>query len=463
MAEYLSHYGTYWVYPLKYQSGDIAFPEWCSLLTLCLAPLIAHIAAGFPAPSYLSSRPPKWHESIALYNPTSILWRYAAITDRRIRAKAWDRKDMAGTNALFWTSQGWDGSQEMITLSLPHCTHLPQHNRINLFSSEFIKTAIVTLQGVQALVGLGLALGDGKNSKSGFVAYMGVDLIFFPLAFIGLVRLFCAFWLTDDFAYSTSTPQTGLNGSELQAMTTKDCERRISLDSLLHEELSAPIVAEDRFLPTSYWASRAFRAIFLLPTFLLLAICLMFMIQPGGGKQFTLTAFLVALFYFIFLTTTIFICGYYLVRGHTSTILPCLGTRWYEAYTGILVGMILVIFVISCIETRHTACGKWTSAPYSAGDSGACSDGVRPDVIRMDFNQLPDFGLSTTMPRVNADNKTLGDGDFWVRNFTGTCLGTLGSTLMRHVSTLEEVDLNDLAKVTSINDTLQQYLRHPDD
>ncbi|KAI2466896.1 hypothetical protein F4781DRAFT_334888 [Annulohypoxylon bovei var. microspora] len=458
MAEYLNYTGDYQVYQLKYQSGEISFTEWCTLLTLCLAPLIAHIAAGFPQPSYLNPRPPKWHERIALYNPTSILWRYAAIADRRIRAKAWDRKDMASTNALFWTSRGWDGSEEMITLSYPYCVHLPQHSRITLFSGEFIKTVIVTLQGVQTIVALGLALGDSSQSSDGFVTFMGVDLIFFPLAFIGLVRLFCAFWLTDDFAYSTT--QSGSNGSALQAITSKDGERRVSLDSLLHEDLSAPVVKEDRFLPTSYWASRVFRAVFLLPTLLLLAICLLFIIQPRGGKEFTVTAFLVALFYLIFLSTTVLVCSYYLVRGHTSTTLPCLTTRWYEVYTGLLAVMVLVIFIISCIETRRTACGRWTSAPYDSGDSSACSDGRRPDVIRMDFNQLPDFGLSTTMPRVNAENKTFGDGEFWVRNFTGTCLGALGSTLMKHVSTLEEVDLNDLAKVTSINDTLQEYLRN---
>ncbi|KAI1458722.1 hypothetical protein F4805DRAFT_112119 [Annulohypoxylon moriforme] len=458
MAEYIDRRGSYWVYPLRHQSGDITFTEWCTLFTLCLAPLIAHIAAGFPRPSYLNPRLPKWHERIALYNPTSILWRYAAIADRRIRAKAWDRKDMAGTNALFWTSHGWDGSEEMITLSSPHCTQLPEHSRIDLFSGEFIKTAIVTLQGVQAVVALGLALSENRSSSNGFITFMGVDLIFFPLAFIGLVRLFCAFWLTDDFVYST--PQNGSNGPQLHAVTSKDGERRLSLDSLIYEDLSAPVVKEDRFLPTSYWASRVFRVIFLLPTLLLLSMCLLFIIQPNGGKQFTLTAFLVALFYLIFLSTTLIICGYYLARGHTSTTLPCLTTRWYEAYTGFLAGMALVVFVVSCFETRRTACGRWTSGPYDYGDSNVCRDGSRPDVIRIDPNQLPDFGLSTTMPRVNADNKTLGDGEFWVRNFTGTCLGELGSTLMKHVSTLEEVDWNDLANVTSMNNTFQEFIRH---
>ncbi|KAI1205531.1 uncharacterized protein F4807DRAFT_281726 [Annulohypoxylon truncatum] len=367
MAEYVKDYQ---IFPLMHQSGHITFTEWCSLFTLCLAPLVAHIAAGFPQPSYLSARHPKWHERIALYNPTSILWRYAVIADRRIRAKAWDRKDMAGTNALFWTSQGWDGSEEMITLSMPHCVHLPPYSRINFYSVEFLKTAIVTLQGIQAIVAIGLALGNGSHRHDGFLTFMGVDLIFFPLAYTGLVRLFCAFWLTDEFAYSIS--QNGSNGSELRAIATKVDERRISLDGLLHEDLSAPVVKEDRFLPTSYWASRVFRVVFLLPTLLLLVMCLTFIIPFDGSVRFTITALLGALFYFLFLSATLIICGYYLARGHTSTTLPCLASRWYGAYTGILTGMALAIIVVSCIETRRMTCGRWTSAPYSLGDFDAC-------------------------------------------------------------------------------------------
>ncbi|KAI1087293.1 hypothetical protein F5B19DRAFT_497514 [Rostrohypoxylon terebratum] len=441
MAEYESRSGSFWVYRLKYQSGDVTFVEWCSLFTLCLAPLIAHIVAGFPLPSYLSPRHPKWNERIALYNPTSILWRYAAITDRRIRARTWDRRDLAATNALFWTSHGWDGSEEMVTLSSPYCTRLPRDTRVNLFSTEFLKTVIVTLQGLQNVVSIVLALGDGSHSRDGFVTYMGVDLIFFPLAFIGLVRLFCAIWLTDEFMYSMA--QSSSHGPELQDIPTKDGDRRVSHDSLLHEDLSAPVLQEDRFLPTSYWASKAFRAIFLLPTLFLLGVTLLFILQPDGGKEFTFTAFLVALFYFIFLSTASLICGYYLARGHTSTTIPCLASRWYKAYTGIIMGMALVMVIVSCIETRSTACGRWTSAPLDYGDSSACSNGQITDVIEVGLDESPGFGVSTAKPRVDLDNNTLGDGEFWVRNFTGTCLGAFNSTLMRHVSTLEEVEFGN--------------------
>ncbi|KAI0386323.1 hypothetical protein F5Y04DRAFT_120299 [Hypomontagnella monticulosa] len=449
--DYLVGDGQYRIYPFTVQSGSISFTEWCSLLTLCLAPLIAHIAAGFPSPSYLHARPPKWHERIALYNPTSILWRYIAIADRRVRAKAWDKWDVAGTNALFWTSRGWDGSEEMITLSAPYCTHLPEHARITLFSGEFVKTVIVTLQGTQAIVALGLALSGSRDSSDGFITFMGVDLIFFPLAFIGLVRLFCAFWLTDDFTYSLS--RRGQDSIE-DAPQPKDGDTRISMDSLLDGGSHEPNMREARFLPTSYWGSRVVRAISLLPIIGLLVMCVLFLVQPGGGKQFTLTAFLVALFYLIFLAATFVICSYYFIRGETSTTIPCLASKAYKIYTGVLIGMAVAVFVSACVQTRRTACGRWTSAPYEAGDFGICSDSKRPDVIRFDFNKYPDFGLATTQPARDLENKTLGEGEFWVRNFTGTCLGTLGSTVVKHASTLELVDLEELEKIVPPNYSL---------
>jgi len=74
------------VSPLTFQSGGIAVSQCMSLATLCLAPLIAHIIAGAPEPTYFSRRRPKWHERMCIYSPLSTLWRYAAMTDGRIRA-----------------------------------------------------------------------------------------------------------------------------------------------------------------------------------------------------------------------------------------------------------------------------------------------------------------------------------------------------------------------------------------
>ncbi|KAI1777377.1 hypothetical protein F4818DRAFT_410092 [Hypoxylon cercidicola] len=428
------------IYPIAYQSSQISFTEWISLLTLCLAPLIAHIAAGVPQPSFLYERPPRWHERISLYNPTSILWRYAAIADRRIRTKRWDNKVFAATNALFWTSRGWDGSEEMVNLSSPYCTHLPEHNRITLFSRESVKTLIITLQGTQAVVALGTALG-GKPTSDGFVTFMGVDMIFFPLALIGLVRLFCAFWLTDDFAYTSLSSAASVENA---STTAKIDDTRVSIDSLLDGSATESGSKDDRFLPTSFWWSKVFRVLFLIPLLGLWVVCVLFILQPGRAMVFTVTSFLVALFYLIFISASIMICGYYLALGHTSTVIPCIGSFWYDSYTGLLIGMALVIFVVACVETRHTACGKWTSLPYSVGDYSTCADSRMPHVIGMDPNSLPGFGLATTKPSRDQHNETLGHGEFWVYNFTGNCLGLVGKTPVKLASTREVVKLGDI-------------------
>lgn len=125
-----------------------------SLFTLGLAPLIVHIISGVPSPSYLDNRRPRWHDQIVLCNPISILWRYAAIINRRIRFEAWNNIEIAATNALFWTPQGWDGTESMIQRCLPYATHLPHKARVDFVSLEMVKNVVVFLQGVQAAVAL---------------------------------------------------------------------------------------------------------------------------------------------------------------------------------------------------------------------------------------------------------------------------------------------------------------------
>jgi hypothetical protein len=107
----------YSIAPLEYQARSIGFAGWANLFTLCLLPLLAHIFGGVPKPVFLHPKLPRWHEQLWLYNPTSILWRYFAITDRRLRAKLWTASDMAASNAYFWTSQGWNESEKMLDRS----------------------------------------------------------------------------------------------------------------------------------------------------------------------------------------------------------------------------------------------------------------------------------------------------------------------------------------------------------
>lgn len=243
------------VRPFTLSTPNISFGEWISILTVALAPLIAHIAAGTPHPSILTKRAsqgPKWHDSMCLHNPTSIFWRYAAIADRRIRAREWSSKDMAAANAIFWTGTptrkkkrnastgyatvgggeesqektpqqraqdperaqpeegdfreaqggGWNGTEEMVLASLPYCTELPLHARAEFLSWATITTIIITLQGIQSLV----ALGNGaRRTARGDIAGFpdGVDTLYSPFTILGLFRLCAAAYLTSSgFAYT---------------------------------------------------------------------------------------------------------------------------------------------------------------------------------------------------------------------------------------------------------------------
>ncbi|KAK4442027.1 hypothetical protein QBC34DRAFT_419355 [Podospora aff. communis PSN243] len=253
------------VAPLAYQSGDLSFSQWMTLFTLCLAPIIAHIIAGAPEPTYLCRSRPKWHERMCIYSPFTILWRYAAITDRRIRALHWSPSDLAAANAIFWTSHGWDGSEEMAARSVQYCVRLPDHSRMTLFSSDSIKTIIVTLQGIQAIFLNGpQAYKTGGNV--GFIAqwHAGVSFgnITSVLALYGLLRLFAAFWITDEFSYVSlddiplaASRAWAISSDSLQIQTTETDVELLVQSQHDGDQLK---MLPTRFMPTSIW-SRIFR------------------------------------------------------------------------------------------------------------------------------------------------------------------------------------------------------------
>ena len=84
----------------------------------------------------------------------------------------------------------------MATQSALYCASLPPTSHTSILSWEFFKTAIVTLQGVQAVnVYTGSFLGSVE------VPTLALGTLFFPIAFLGLSRLFPAFWLTNEYAY----------------------------------------------------------------------------------------------------------------------------------------------------------------------------------------------------------------------------------------------------------------------
>ncbi|KAK6819635.1 hypothetical protein PG987_016118 [Apiospora arundinis] len=416
--------------PITYQSQDISFSRWMSLLTLSLAPLIAHILAGAPRASYLTKHRPKWHEQLVHYNPTSILWRYASIADRRIRARAWDRTDIAAANAIFWTDDGWDGSESMVERSRSYCTHMPDHARIAFFSSEMIKTWIITLQGVQTISVLTRNL-TGGNVKETFDRSLAVDFVFSPLSFIGLLRVFCALWLTDDFNY-TSNRAISRTTELSQLGTESNTMRRSSMDSLLDSPNCQPLSGH-RYRPTSFSISRAFRVFFLLLLLAMLATALLFLIGSDESLEsgyYTATSFSVALFYVVFLAATSGICAVYFATGSSSTVIPCITAAWYKAYTVAIMAFAVATFIIACIETRETICGRFTSMGGLPGDMGSCGATDRL-VIPLARDNSSAFGIASTARLDLVKNTPSNPGEIFIYDIMGMCLGDVKRTFLK--------------------------------
>ncbi|KAI1109200.1 hypothetical protein F5Y14DRAFT_458477 [Nemania sp. NC0429] len=390
------------VFPLSFQSQGISFPDWISLVTLALAPLIAHLVAGAPQPSYLVTTRPKWHDRLVHYNPTSILWRYSAIADRRLRAADWNREDIAAANAIFWTSRGWDGTEDMVQLSRPYCLRLPDRPYAALLSADSMKTVILTLQGAQAvyiLAGTFFGLHE-------FSANLALDTTFSPLAILGLWRLTAAVWLTEDymFAFKHSTMKHSLALGHLSG----------------------------QYRRTSTWPSRLCRTAY---TIVLVGIWIITILLgipvcwPGypckDGFNHAASTLVQIIFFVIVISVSLFLHIYYFYKGRTtSTIIPCISTTWYKIYSVAVAVLAVVLLVLSAIETRKTPCGKYTKLPGSIGDVASCSwdqsyipfNGSGADEVA--FGVAFRYSLNET-----EDHATNTQDRFWIYNFTeGACI-----------------------------------------
>ncbi|KAI3339143.1 hypothetical protein F4824DRAFT_456190 [Ustulina deusta] len=409
------------VFPPTFQSHGISFPDWISLITLALAPLIAHVVAGAPRTSYLVTTRPKWHDQLVHYNPTSILWRYSAITDRRLRATAWGREDVAAANAVFWTSHGWDGTEDMVEFSRPYCLRLPDRPHAAFLSADSVKTAILTLQGAQAayvLVGTFFGLHE-------FSANLALDTTFFPFAIFGLWRLSAAMWLTDDymftFQHSPMKPSSNIARAES------------SFDSLL-ERSSISIDLCDRYKPTSTWPGRVCRAaytIMLLSTWIVVILLGIPVCWAGypckDGFNHAASTVVQIIFFFVVVTLSLILHVYYFYNSRTtSTIIPCISARWYKIYSFLVAILAVALLALSAVETRKTPCGKYTKLPGHIGDVASCSW----DQLYIPFNATgadgAAFGVAFrhSFRELSARGHTSGpQGRLWVYNFTdGACI-----------------------------------------
>lgn len=340
--------------------NNIDFSEWIALLTLCLAPLVLHIVAGVPTTTYFEHKRPQWHDQITLYNPTSIIWRYFVITDRRVRAKSWNAEDMAASNTLFWTAKGWDGSESIMRSSRVFLTRIPSRTRISFFSATSAKTLTITLQGVQAIYCLLVRPLDWGVA-------MAIDSIFFPLALLGLLRLPAAIWLTEDYSYAdyntdVKIPQVPASNRDSNVRQSEDrpFTQPKTLRAMGLLDASPSLLVKSEYAAQN-WRGILVRVLFLLPLagFALTSLCFTF---PRSGVIFTVTALCLNLFYTVFLCASATILSAYIILGRsTTTIIPCITSCWYKVYTAFLGLLAFLLILAAALETKKTPCGKHTT------------------------------------------------------------------------------------------------------
>jgi len=414
------------VSPLTFQSGGITIAQWMSLATLCLAPLIAHIIAGAPEPTYLSRRRPKWHERMCIYSPLSILWRYAAITDRRIRALDRSPSDMAATNAIFWTSSGFDGSEEMAARSVQYCARLPKKARMTLISADSIKTLIITLQGIHTVFLNEFDIpGDRPNeSMARFRAGVSVGNALSPLALFGLLRLCAAFWITDEFSYVCiddiplgMSRAWAISSDSLQMQPTWDIDPSFSSKPNSRD-------GENRFLPNSWW-SRVFR-FFYISVFA--AVCLItltsLMMMQGEDKRLSATGAVALSTVAMFPAMAVCIYTYYSVRnGCKSTVIPCIDKTWYKVLTAVIFLSWTIFLIFSAIETRMTPCRRYTTGLVGSGDDAILCSGLV--YVGPEYRPGP-LGLVSDIPAEK--------GNYTMAYFTGSCQGESGQVVSVRLS-----------------------------
>jgi hypothetical protein len=339
----------------EHKSQSITFSEWLFLLTLCFAPLATHLLVGVPEPTVFVKLP--WQQRICHFNPTSILWRYFAIADRRARARKWGCCNLAATNAVFWDGTHWDGSEEKMARMRGKATKLPSYHRVSVFSTSALGTLIITLQGIQAIYDL-IVNAIGSVHPGGHP----ISKVFFPLAIFGLIRLPAALWLTEEYGYREckETEPPGEGYSEFGLLPPPG------------HIIAGSNIPSQQFCPQCSCRGILTRAIFMGVLIALMALTLCFFaLNFKSDTRTDLTTFVSQIFYLFYLACTFAIVSTFILAGKgNTTIIPCIQSTWYQAYTYMLFSLALRFILVSALETRRTTCGLYTAIPIDWGQDG---------------------------------------------------------------------------------------------
>ncbi len=344
----------------RVQCQNIPAYEWLGLLTLCFAPFASHILVGMPPLVLTSGRAIPWHRRLNLLNPTTIAWRYLMTTDRRLRTRRrhWTPEAMAVASAVFWTAAGrWDGAAVRAPGYQGRLFRPPPAATTPLLSTPSLGVAVVTVQGLMAVYQAVAVAGTGHP------LFDGVANVFVSLAIISLFRILPARWLTQDFNfrdyddYDDDDDGGGGGGDDDKSLATPllDCAS---------PDLQSP------WCPAAILLRGGFMLV-LLAVFAAQALH----IVAWFHATTSVSAVSEHLLYHSLITATITIFTFQLLRPDgDSTVLPCINSPWYTAYTILWYLAAVYVVVINGLETRRTSCGVYTTLPASAGlDAQLCA------------------------------------------------------------------------------------------
>jgi hypothetical protein len=346
------------------QSQGVTLPTWFDQFTLCLAPLAAHVAGGVVSPTLIpnSTPPPSWSARLPHFNPISIIWRYYIIGDRRLRARSWDRADMAASNAVFWDGERgrWDGSEEIMVKSRAWMTKVPDTAHVTPLSASSASSLILTAQGIGATF---LIIGSLIPGSAYRITH-SLAGVFAPLGCLGLMRLPAAFWLTSDYwfmNYDTRQGKPLLVGTALEKAVSNNIAQ-LSVSQI-------DMTVQDRLLSPHCWKGIFYRVFWLVTVWGILGIsatdCTHIWWSYAPSLPYLPTSTLIFDSMYLVLTIAVIsIHTFYVVTGKaTSTIIPCVHATWYKIFTGVFMVAGFVCVVVAALETRVKGNGRVTSLP----------------------------------------------------------------------------------------------------
>ncbi|KAH7379480.1 hypothetical protein BKA66DRAFT_571307 [Pyrenochaeta sp. MPI-SDFR-AT-0127] len=333
---------------ISLQSSNITFSEWIWLLTLAIAPLLAHIFVGGPQVVVLNPKRPNWLEYACLYNPTTIIWRYYTIALRRANATKWASYEAAVANTAFWTGFAWDGSEAIAHEVRRQCTGVGRRPHVSLLSKSAAQTIVVALQGAQTLADVSRGFTEGDAGEE-----VAMPTLFSFIALIGLYRLVVAPWLVEDFSFAD------VDSPHSRAILN---ERSDTQDTFDYLKSKTPTNSYRYQYIFRTWSIRILFYVPLLAQFIL--TMLLFVPFKGKGLIYTATCTALIIFATYLVFATLCVILWEIARGQdTNVVLPSVNTVWYKAYTVSLgVGAIL-LFILAGLETRRTPCGIYTTFP----------------------------------------------------------------------------------------------------